>query len=265
MDVSIYVHRIGQAVVSTQSTGRQLGQNKDPVMVKFLNGVTQWCRTDYEVTGDDSTGHGVLLDTDSNTLYGFFSSTGTQGDASEDFRRFAVYGWLSSYTDYSPGGGGGAKVMVVARIDTTTGTPDKATFITARLSDGKTNSVTDIVAAGFIKGSTSIVLGLSSAFHARNTDRSQKDCNCNCNCCEDTTYYNSEKLWNWELTLDTDLAMAEYSCAPACDPNQCRSNSVEVVSCGSNSWNWEDRTAGSAAISLSLIPLVLYSVHLILC
>ncbi|MTJ08282.1 hypothetical protein [Anabaena sp. UHCC 0204] len=108
--------------------------NKDPRIVRFDNGVKKWCRSDYETTGDDGTGYGLIWD-GSGVLYGVFSSTGTQ--TGNDFRRFASGRWLTSY-----GSGGGAKIGVIARINPINGDVNYATFLPAKKSDGKTNSLT---------------------------------------------------------------------------------------------------------------------------
>lgn len=54
-------------------------------------------------------------------LYVVFTATGAQGDASGDLRRFTQQGWLTSYSDASPGGGGGAKVSAIVQLDPATG------------------------------------------------------------------------------------------------------------------------------------------------
>lgn len=108
--------------------------NKNPRIILFNNGVKQWCRDDYETTGDDGSGYGLLWDGGS-VLYGVFSSTGSQ--TGNDFRRFATGRWLASY-----GSGGGPKVAVIARINPSNGDVNYATFLTAqRPSDGQTNSL----------------------------------------------------------------------------------------------------------------------------
>lgn len=126
--------------------------NKNPVFAKYSASSPEnaplWCRTDYETTGDDGTGQGVVLDTVEGSLYGLFTATGDQGTA--DFGRWASNGWLRSYSDASPAGGGGAKVSIVAKIDPETGDPLLATFVTALLSSGKVNSVSSVIAAGWI-------------------------------------------------------------------------------------------------------------------
>ncbi|MBW4561999.1 MAG: hypothetical protein KME32_12750 [Mojavia pulchra JT2-VF2] len=108
--------------------------NKDPRLVRFDNGVKRWCRSDYETTGDDGTGYGLLWDGGS-VLYSVFSSTGSQ--TGNDFRRFASGRWLSSY-----GSGGGPKVAVLARINPSNGDVYYATFLSSKkATDGKTNSL----------------------------------------------------------------------------------------------------------------------------
>ncbi|NJN56331.1 MAG: hypothetical protein HC879_01960 [Leptolyngbyaceae cyanobacterium SL_5_9] len=109
--------------------------NKNPVMARFDSGRPTWCRTNYEVTNDDSTGYGLLWD-GGGVMYAVFSSTGTQGEASQDFRRFATRGWLRNY-----GSGGGAKIAVLARVNPTTGSVSSASFLTAVASSGRTNSL----------------------------------------------------------------------------------------------------------------------------
>jgi hypothetical protein len=49
-----------------------------------------------------------------DALYGVFTATGTQGTSSTDYRRFTTTGWLTSY-----GAGGGPKVSVILKINTT--------------------------------------------------------------------------------------------------------------------------------------------------
>jgi hypothetical protein len=111
--------------------------NQDPIIAKFTNGQRDWARKDYEVTGTDGRGYGLLWDGDSK-LYAAFTVDGTQGAVSEDFRRFCGKGWLPSY-----GQGGGAKATVILQIDVVSGAgvEGSCTFITARLSSGNTNTL----------------------------------------------------------------------------------------------------------------------------
>jgi hypothetical protein len=108
--------------------------NKNPLTIRFDNGIQTWCKTDYETTNDDGTGYGLYWD-GANVLYGVYSSTGSQ--TGNDFRRFASGRWLSSY-----GSGGGPKVAVIARINPANGQVDYATFLSAKKADnGQTNSL----------------------------------------------------------------------------------------------------------------------------
>ncbi|MBG1270284.1 hypothetical protein [Nostoc sp. WHI] len=108
--------------------------NKNPITIRFNNGIKAWCRTDYETTNDDGTGYGLFWDGGS-VLYGVYSSTGSQ--TGNDFRRYSALRWLPSY-----GSGGGPKAAVIARINPANGQVDYATFLSAkRPNDGKTNSL----------------------------------------------------------------------------------------------------------------------------
>ncbi|MDP5018786.1 hypothetical protein FJR11_06500 [Anabaena sp. UHCC 0187] len=139
--------------------------NQDPRIVRFDNGVKKWCRSDYETTSDDGRGYGLLWD-GSGTLYGVFSSTGTQTGA--DFRRFATGRWLSSY-----GSGGGAKVSVIARINPINGDVNYATFLSAILSSGKSNSLT---VTGLSWNGTNLTVKADSWWSPRRPDKKAMTC-----------------------------------------------------------------------------------------
>jgi|GEM_PF-1486409 len=116
--------------------------NQNPVVIKFTAGVRNWCREDYEITGDDGKGYGLFWN--GQSLYAVFTATGTQGTVAQDYRRFTGSGWLKTYSDGSPGGGGGPKVAILLKISRATGEGQvgQGTFITSRLaSSGKTNSL----------------------------------------------------------------------------------------------------------------------------
>ncbi len=154
---------------------QQFGINKNPIAASFTNGVQTWVKTDYEITNDDSEGYGLIWDGGAN-LYGVFSSTGTQGTADQDFREFATRGWLKSYTDASPGGGGGGKVAIIAKIDPTTGNITNASFLTARndrgtptsFGDDRTNS---LFVRGLSLSGGNLVIQADSAYMPRRPDR----------------------------------------------------------------------------------------------
>ncbi|PPT07672.1 Alkaline phosphatase [Geitlerinema sp. FC II] len=169
--------------------------NRDPRIVSFTNGVQNWYRTDYEVTGDDGTGVGLLWDGGSN-LYGVFTSTGTQGSPSEDFREFASDGWLTSY-----GQGGGAKVAIVAKIDPITGDVSDATFVSAVLSNGNSNTVN---VTGLSFSGNNVVVEAQSFFSPRRTDTTAMD----------NTGPDSSSPFDYEIEFTPDLTTAVRAIAP---------------------------------------------------
>lgn len=142
--------------------------NKNPILIRFDAGRRIWCRTNYEVTGDDGTGYGLLWDGD-DRLYGVFTSTGTQGSANQDFRRFATRGWLTNY-----GQGGGAKVAIIARLDPATGSVRAATFLSSQLSNGNTNSMQ---VNSLALRDDRLVVNASAWFSPRRVNRSRMRCN----------------------------------------------------------------------------------------
>lgn len=149
--------------------------NQNPILVRFDNGRRTWCQTRYETTNDDSRGYGLVWD-GQGTLYAVFSSTGTQGAPSQDFRRFATRGWLTSY-----GNGGGAKAAVLARINPNTGNVTAATFLSSVLTTGRTNSiqVTSLGLAGnrgALPERNRLVVEADSWFAPRRADRQPMQC-----------------------------------------------------------------------------------------
>ncbi|WP_323314040.1 hypothetical protein [Anabaena cylindrica] len=140
--------------------------NKDPRIIRFDNGVKKWCRSDYETTTDDGSGYGLIWD-GGNTLYGVFSSTGSQ--TGNDFRRFATGRWLSSY-----GSGGAAKVAIIARIDPANGNVNYATFLSARkTSDGKSNT---LIVKGLSLNGTNLNVQSDSWWSPRRSNKSSMAC-----------------------------------------------------------------------------------------
>lgn len=140
--------------------------NQDPWVASFTGSKLNWYRSDYEVTPDDSKGTNLVWDGGTN-LYAAFTATGTQGTPAQDFRRFATAGWLKSYSDASPGGGGGGKVAILAKLDPLTGDVINASFLTA-LNGTKTNSVSvrDLSLNG-----NNLVVQADSAFAPRRADK----------------------------------------------------------------------------------------------
>jgi len=141
--------------------------NKDPRMIRFDNGRRTWCKSDYEVTGDDGSGYGLIWDGGS-MLYGVFGANGTQGTSSQDFRRFATSGWLTSY-----GQGGGRRVAILARINPATGTIANATYLSGQLSNGDSNSIT---ATGLSWTGSSLIVKANAWYSPRRTNKTRMSC-----------------------------------------------------------------------------------------
>lgn len=141
--------------------------NQNPIFARFDGDDQTYVRTDYETTGDDQKGYGLLWDGNAN-LYAVFSATGTQGSSVNDFRRFATGGWLTSY-----GQGGGAKVSVLAKIDPTSGTVQKATFLKAVLSSGNANTL--VVRSLWLENDV-LQVQADSWFSPLNPDKSRMTC-----------------------------------------------------------------------------------------
>ncbi|MEL6221426.1 MAG: hypothetical protein AAFR31_02155 [Cyanobacteria bacterium J06627_8] len=138
--------------------------NQDPIIVSFdsQNPNNNWVKTDYEMTGADSRGYGLFWS--GQDLYAVFSTDGTQGTPSEDFRRAsqdATQSWLKSY-----GSGGGAKISVLARIDPSTGELLDAVYLSAILNSGKSNTL--VVEDVSLNAAGNLVVQAQSWFGPRN-------------------------------------------------------------------------------------------------
>ena len=137
--------------------------NQNPIIRSFdpNNPANNWTRTDYEATGADGRGLGLIWS--GSALYGIFSVDGTQGSPSQDFRRAsddAEQGWLRSY-----GPGGGAKAAVIGRINPATGQLETAAYLSSVLKSGKTNTLSVIGARTNSAGN--LVLSTESYFSPR--------------------------------------------------------------------------------------------------
>ena len=110
------------------------GNNQDPIVTSFTNGVRNWIQY-YDTSGIDGRGAGLLWDETSQNLYGVFTADGgSQG--TETFGQATQGGWLSGY-----GSGGGAAVSVLLKLNPNTGDSEAGTFIRSVLSSGNTNTV----------------------------------------------------------------------------------------------------------------------------
>ncbi|MFW5800079.1 MAG: hypothetical protein ACOCV8_04605 [Spirochaetota bacterium] len=178
---------------------QKTGDNQDPVAAKFTDGNKDWCKIDYEVTGTDGRGIGLLWNGE-DILYGAFTVDGTQGDESQDFRSFAANGWLKSASDSSNGWGGG-KVSIILKIDPDTGDGKLATFISAKKSDGKTNSV---LATDMSWDGENLTVYADSWYSPRKTDKSPMSCSGN-------------SPFKYTIKFDADLSNAISAEAENCN------------------------------------------------
>ena len=169
--------------------------NQDPRVARFDNGKQSWCRTDLEVTDDDSKGYGLLWN-GGDGFFAVFSSTGTQGQPAQDFRRFATGGWLKSY-----GPGGGAKVAILAKLNADNGEPLRATFLSAYLESKK---IVNTLVVTQLQKNTSGGLGVSTktAYAPRRSDTNVMTC----------TAYPA----NYQLTFSEDLDKVTEAKADNC-------------------------------------------------
>jgi len=175
--------------------------NQDPRLLRFDAGKLSWCRDDLETSSDDGRGYGLLWN-GKDSLYAVFSATGTQGEPSGDFRRFAVRGWLKSYADAS-WGGGGAKVSILAKLDPATGDILAATYLTAvRPSDQKINSLT--VTDLRFKNDT-LTVSADAFYSPRQTNKEPFNCS-------------GTSPFAYQIVFNADLSKALRASAEGCNP-----------------------------------------------
>jgi hypothetical protein len=170
--------------------------NQNPILASFTNGVQDWCRVDYEQTGVDGRGYGLLA-TPNGDIYAVFSVDG----GSNDFNFGADNGWINSY-----GSGGGPKASVVSKINPANGDPITGSFITAKLANGNTNTAM-ITSIGY-NPDESIELSVNSFFCPLDINKNPIDC----------SQFGSSPF-DWRLTLNSDLTAALTSFIATGDEN----------------------------------------------
>jgi hypothetical protein len=143
-------------------------QNFDPIVARFDRGRQTWCRNDYELTRDDSTGVALLWD-GGDRFYGAFTDSGDFGEAGEDFRRFTASGWLNRY-----GLGSGAAATVILRLDPATGVPRTGTYVTALQGNGASGR--SVLQQWSLGADGTVQLQLDSGFFPRRSDRAPFQC-----------------------------------------------------------------------------------------
>ncbi len=139
------------------------GNNQDPVLVRIDGDSQSWCQH-HEETPPDGRALGLTWD-GGERLYAVYTVDG--GGSGFDAH---VDGWLASY-----GMGGGPKVSVLLAVDAGTGIPAHGTYVTARLSDGKTNTHRPREAP-LVETTGTVAFRGSSAFRPLNPDTSTMMC-----------------------------------------------------------------------------------------
>lgn len=151
-------------------TWQASSNNQNPIIASFdsSNPSNNWVKTDYESTGADGRGLGLFWD--GSNLFAAFTTDGTQGSVSQDWRRATgatgQFSWLNSY-----GSGGGAKISVVGKLDPATGDLTDAAYLSAILNSGNSNTLT--VTDLSVNSSGNLVVEASSFFGPRNPDGSR--------------------------------------------------------------------------------------------
>lgn len=185
--------RYGTSSTIYIGTNQVTGINQDPILIRFdTNGTMLWCQTTIEITGADGRGIGLLYGYD--RLYAIFTTDGTQGATTEDFRRYTTNGWFTSY-----GQGGGPKVSVILQIDPNTGLGIKGTFLRAQLDNGNANTL--VVTGIQYESSTTIKVSADSYFSPIKADKTRY--NPNAGECSKTS-----SPFPYKVTLDVNLTTA---------------------------------------------------------
>ena len=169
--------------------------DQDAIIAKYVDGQLAWVRTEFETTGDDSRGYGLVWDGSEN-LYAVFSVTGTQGPMDADFRRFTTKGWIKNY-----GQGGGAKAAVLLKINPDHGEPQFGTFLMGKKSDGQTNSLE--IKNLSILNSGHVLIAADAWFSPLQTNQTTFTCEGN-------------SPFDYSLEMRKDLSSAEHASAVGC-------------------------------------------------
>lgn len=140
--------------------------DQNPIVALFENGEQVFCNKGIDTSPVDS----KVLTAAYDATLGLFVAISVDGGSNESgyISRYTKSGWLSSY-----GSGGGSKVTVLLKINTTTGEPEAGTFIRAKLSNGKTNSL-EATAINFASGSVKVTA--NSWYSPLKADKSTYNC-----------------------------------------------------------------------------------------
>lgn len=146
-------YKVGYTQVSSK--------NQDPFVAKIDKNGNQLWKVVHESSPVD--GRAILVNVDSNNQpWVVFSVDGGSYDAGYITKKSVEADAFKGVYQHSYGRGGGAKVSVLAKINPDNGLITKATFVTARITSGKTNTL-KIKELGF-SGNNPVVKVSSSAW-----------------------------------------------------------------------------------------------------
>jgi len=130
--------------------GQASGNNQNPFVEKKNSSGDRVWRLTYEATGVDGRATLVTVDGSGNPWV-IFTVDGGSNDNQYITRKEVENNAFSGVYSNSYGSGGGPKVVVIARLNPDNGQIVKGTFITARLTNGRTNTL-NITKIGFQNG-----------------------------------------------------------------------------------------------------------------
>ena len=149
-------------------TYQRTSVDQDVIIASYTNGVLDWMKADYETSGPDSRGLGLVWD-GADALYAVMTIDGGVPLSGNGFERFTQGGWLPNY-----GSGGGAAVSVVLKLNPLSGLAETGTYITAKTPDaGQTNSLRP---TGISLVNDSVVFEGDSFFSPLDEDRDVMSC-----------------------------------------------------------------------------------------
>ncbi len=115
------------------------GSYQNPFIEKLSNDGSRIWKVYYEKSSVDGRGVMLAMDTDGKTPIAIFTVDGGSYDDKYITKHHVEQNAFTNVYQNSYAAGGGPKASILAKINPATGTIAKATFLTARKNDGKTN------------------------------------------------------------------------------------------------------------------------------
>jgi len=144
--------------------------NQNPYVRKVASSGDELWRITHETTGVDGRATLVTIDSEGNPWV-VFTVDGGSNSGNYINKKEIENGAFSGVYANSYGSGGGPKVSLIAKLNPATGKIVKGTFITARLTNGRTNTL-NITKLGFNNGN--VAFEISSAAWPPGTGTSYK-------------------------------------------------------------------------------------------